>query len=188
MSIPLDATDFENEDDAQYTSGDLLAAGTFHCVVEDVDDKFDTHEQIIFNFRALAGTTPGQEDRMRKLFLDFRQDPDAKTDSNWKADRARAQLTQLWMSLKLLAPKSKGTCDPTLAVGRECIVLFIEANKKDKHGQPYVNFDRSYALDNPEVADVPRGAVEQQPATEQQSDADFGAAVEATTGSDFDDL
>ncbi len=186
MSIPLDATDFENEDDAQYTSGDLLAAGTFHCVVEYVDDKFDTHEQIIFNFQALAGTTPGQEGRMRKLFLDFRKDPDAKTDPNWKADRARAQLTQLWMSLKLLAPKSKGTCDPALAVGRECIVLFVEGSINPKTGRPWVNFESSYALDNPEVADVPRGAVAEQ--TEQPDAVGADVEVGATTGSDFDDL
>jgi len=179
MPIRLDATDFENEDDAQYTSGELLAAGTYHVVVDEVEDKFDTHEQIIFTFKALAGTTPGEEGKTRKAFFDFREDLAAKKDPAWKSNRSKLQLAQLWMSLGLLKPHGEIDCDPAAAVGLECMALFSESKKTDKTGKPFVNFERSYALDNAEVGSVPRGSV---------SDVAAPAAAETTGGDGFDDL
>lgn len=185
MSIPLDldASAFASEDDAQYQGGGLLAAGTYHVVVDEVEDKFDTHEQINFAFKALAGTTPGEEGKTKRVFLDFREDTTVR-DPLWKCNRSKLQWTQLWMSLGLL--KAGGKCDgpnPADAVGLECIVRFTESNKNDRNGKPFVNFDRSFSLDNPEVAEVPRGSSTVIPAA-----ISSPAAATETTGDAFDDL
>jgi len=181
MSIPweLDATEFANEDDAQYQGGDLLAAGTYHVVVDGVEDEFENFERVNVTFKALAGTTPGEEGKTRKAFFDFREDP-ASRDPLWRCNRSKLQLTQLWMSLGLLKAGSTCDCDPASAVGLECVVAFIESKKNDKSGHPFVNFERSFALNNPEVASVPRGSGESVPAVL--------APAAATDATGFDDL
>ena len=185
MPIPLelDATAFANEDDAQ--GGEFLAAGTYHVVVDAVEDKFDTHEQINITLLVKAGTTPGQEEKKKVIFFDFREDPESKFgDPEWKSKKSKLQLTQLWMSLGLLKGGASVNCDPTSAVGRECFALFSESKKNDKTGKPFVNYERSFSLDNPEVATVPRGNKE-----EGMPAAGAAEPVAASAASDdFDDL
>ena len=158
--MELDATEFENEDDVTYAGGDLLLAGYYHAELVEVDDRFDTDEKIVLDFRALNGTTPGQEGKTRKAFLDFSQDMDSK-DPNWKCEKSMAQAQQLAVVLKLKRLDEKKTVNYEDALGRTCIVHFEESNKNNpKTGLPWVNYVRAYSLDNPEVVDVPRGAAE----------------------------
>lgn len=158
--MELDATEFENEDDATYSGGDLLLAGYYHAELVEVDDRFDTNEIIILDWRALNGTTPGQVGRTRKAFLDFSQDA-SSANPNWKCDKSYVQAQQLAVVLKLKRLDEKKTVNYEDALGRTCIVHFEESSKNNpKTGQPWVNYVRAYSLDNPEVVDVPRGEVE----------------------------
>ncbi len=157
MPMDLDATDFENEDDATYTGGDLLLGGYYHAELIEVDDRFEERELIVLNFRALNGTTPGQEGKTRKAFLDFSRDED-NANPNWKCEKSMVQAQQLAVVFKLKRLDEKKTVEYEDAIGRTCIVHFEESNKTDpKTGRPWVNYQRAYSLDNPEVVDVPRG-------------------------------
>lgn len=180
--LDLDATEYENEDDATYTGGDLLLAGYYHAQLIEVDDQFEERELITLNFKGLNGTTPGQEGRTRKAFLDFSRD-ESSANPNWKCEKSMAQAQQLAVVFKLKRLDEKKIVEYEDALSQTCIVLFEESKKTDpKTGHPWVNYVRCYSLDNPEVADVPRGETDTIDA-----DAIDSAAVEGTAGKVLDE-
>jgi len=153
MGFEIDASDFDDENDATYEPGSkLLEAGSYHVRIAEVDDRYDTESSVRVTFQAISGTTPDQEGKERRAYFDFSTD-------DWKLDKAQAQLAQLCLALGLIKPHEKKDVDLVELVDGECIASFTESNKADANGRPYVNYDRCWAIGNPDAPDVPAPAI-----------------------------
>lgn len=119
--------------------------GRYHVVVVRVDESFEHSENIIFEFRVLAGTMPGQEQCIVAGFF--------KPDEN-----GLPKLTRLALALGLLRPGEQKDVDFADAIGRQLIIGVEEfTSKKGNKGASIANFGMdTWSLANPEVADVPR--------------------------------
>lgn len=148
--IPLDASGFENEDDAH--AGDRPLPGQYHVRVIAVDDSMEKYDKIIVEFAVLAGTVPGQEDKKQ-------------TEYFATSDKATPRLMLLALATGLIKvgeqkaiyfSSETGTPQWMDILGRELVIALDK--KEGQDGKEYVNitWDGLWSLSNPSVADVPR--------------------------------
>jgi len=147
--MSLDATGVKNESDVR--GRQLPEPGTYHGIVQHVDDSQDQHDAIIVELEVLAGDTDGQRGRTLRHMM-FLNDEGQYTDRHLR----------FALAVGLIRPGEAKEPDWKEAEGRQ-LVFAVEkraGKKKDGTAAEFTNV-ANYGLDlwgvnNPEVADVPK--------------------------------
>jgi hypothetical protein len=152
----FDMEDFDPEKAAGFSSP---APGRYHGEVNAFQEHEPKSGKMTFDFEVLAGTTPNQEGRTIRLFLD------RSIDSTWSDERKQAVKSKqfsLAVALGLARveeakaakeARRRYSWDWSLAVGRQ-LCFDVEANEKTKTGTSVKDFSW-VAVDSPKAAGIP---------------------------------
>ena len=181
--VRMGAKDVKSEDDISGFQKPL--PGRYHAVVKHVDESFEKFDKVLIDFEVLAGTVPGMEHRELTEFFAC-------------TDKAIPRLQRLALCLGLLTPgEPDRDVEFAEAVGRDLVIEVEENNYKDKSGKEVngvrVGYLGMWSTGNKEVADVPKGKLEDegnQPSTQSSAPMTLGSppTQSSSPGGNWDDI
>ena len=142
MAVSLSAKGVQSE--SEVASGQKPVKGRYMAMISKVDETMERKDQVIVDFKVLAGNVPDQADRVITEYFSI-------------SEKALPRLTRLAMCAGLLKPDEVADVSFSSGLGR---VLFIEVEdheyEKDgkKNQTVRVSFGGMWSLGNPDVADL----------------------------------
>lgn len=142
MAVSLSAKGVQSE--SEVAAGGKPSPGRYLVMVSKVDETMDKSDQIIIDFKVLAGNVPDQVDRVMTEYFST-------------SEKAISRLTRLAMCMGLLQPDQVADVAFSNGLGR---VLFIEVENHtyEKDGKKKetvrVSFGGMWSVGNPDVADL----------------------------------
>jgi hypothetical protein len=136
---------------------DTVAPGRYHVMVAALAEEggYDNASMVV-DFDILAGTTPNQEGKQHREYIDRTSKPGTSKAMSFYCAVGITTVAEL---KKLIEEKRNPAFDPMLAVGRQlCIEIQKEEWTDKKSGEPKsankIGF-RYFGIDSPKAAGIP---------------------------------
>lgn len=153
-----------SQEEMQHSGGTYLSTpGKYHATItqvrENAGPKGEPIEGFSFELSILAGTQPGQEEKLINLTL-----WNPKLNGSEKSQAMdRKKQTAFAIAANLIDPNKLGgkvSCDLNQAVGAQIIVDLVPQEKDGEKSDKFLqlNYANIYHVDDPEAASVPRSA------------------------------
>lgn len=154
--VSLPKKDYKSLDEV--TGGrDRPVAGFYHVAVCEWDETMEKKDQVIVDFQVLAGTTPKQEGKIHREYVDMKF-----ANGESRADAFEAAVRRMLVATGVIQLNDPIDRDVTNEVkGKQCIIEIVEDEytKKDGTQGKSIRIGKSgtqaWPIGDPAVAHVP---------------------------------